>query len=243
MKCENNFSNRRCIRRAGFTLIELLVVIAIIAILASLLLPALAKAKEKGKRIACLNNLKQMDLGSQLYAQDNEGHLIADSLGAPPGVRNNADDDLNWLYPDYVNNLNSFVCASTKNNVRPNTITLFYPGNPRVVVDLRDNALNRNALTGHSYEVLGNVRSNKLTESFLETYTLKYAPGFVGMRPGTSEFWIFFDADDSAPNNKQDKGDNHNGEGANVAFCDGHVEWISTGRRYDDAWKITRDSN
>jgi prepilin-type N-terminal cleavage/methylation domain-containing protein/prepilin-type processing-associated H-X9-DG protein len=87
----------------AFTLIELLVVIAIIAILAAMLLPVLARAKESGRRISCLNNLKQLSLAAQLYVTDNQDTY-------PP--RSNTDRWPNRFYDNYGKNIQLLLCPT-----------------------------------------------------------------------------------------------------------------------------------
>jgi len=100
------FPQRR--RRKGFTLFELLGVIAIIGVVAAILLPALARARETARRASCLNNLSQLGLALHLFAAEHDGQLPWS------GGKNNADC-LIGLVGDYVPDKDTFLCPSDSN--------------------------------------------------------------------------------------------------------------------------------
>jgi prepilin-type N-terminal cleavage/methylation domain-containing protein len=107
-------------KRRAFTLIELLVVIAIIAILAAILFPVFARARENARRASCMSNLKQLGLGMMMYVQDYDGRFpsvafaLDEKLPCPNGV---GSCNSNWairIYP-YVKSVQVFNCPSDTN--------------------------------------------------------------------------------------------------------------------------------
>lgn len=109
-------------KQRGFTLIELLVVIAIIAILASILFPVFAQAREKARQASCLSNMKQIGIASMMYVQDYDEMFPAHNWPAGEGLHNLPDGrryrgHVGWslLFFPYIKNAAVFVCPSDDN--------------------------------------------------------------------------------------------------------------------------------
>ncbi len=243
-------------KRKGFTLIELLVVVAIIAILAAILFPAFARARENARRTSCASNLKQLTLGIMQYTQDyDERYIPISDIGSTDGT----ETAVNWttaIYP-YTKSLQILVCTSnTINPVDPspsinvspprrNTLTYTYNSQFQTIGTKVKNlsAVPLAAQTPMLMEGLGSPYANQTaTVGQALIFSADNAPGSVAGIQGRAlknptnltKGWTGFDTPSASPSDwvvgqywGAGSGSIHF-DGSNVAFADGHVKWLKS---------------